>query len=198
MAKEKGKLVSIKIDDATDKQLRDFARQRLGLPITNQSRSQVLAQIATVWDKPKISIHEETEKDEAPAAPEPVADEHGIPRLADGSVAEPTWDILIPETDDADGKQPVFAGVNGRGIYIERSTESTIKHRYYVALTHAIKSVGLQIDEKTIEMRSMPQYPFNVLMPPDRKHLLAWQEQDRRPKKKRKVAAQRNEDAEAA
>lgn len=197
MAKEKGKLVSIKIDDATDKQLRDFARQRLGLPITNQSRSQVLAQIATVWDKPKISVHEETEKDEAEAAPEPVVDAQGIPRLPDGSVAEPTWDILIPETDDADGKQPVFLGINGRGIYVERATESTIKHRYYAALTNAIKEVGLQIDEKTIEMRKMPQYPFNVLLPPDRSHLLAWQAQDQLPKKRRK-AAQRNEEAEAA
>lgn len=197
MAKEKGKLVSIKIEDATDKQLRDFARQRLGLPITNQSRSQVLAQIATVWDKPKISIHEEQEKDEAEAPPEPVVDAQGIPRLADGSVAEPTWDILIPEADDADGKQAVFLGINGRGIYVERSTESTIKHRYYVALTNAIKEVGLQIDEKTIEMRKMPQYQFNVLLPPDRKHLLAWQEQDRRPKKRRKVV-QSNQEAEAA
>lgn len=200
MTEKTQNLVTVEIADATDEQLREFCRNNLGLPVGDQeTRASLEAKIQTTWGKSKITVSEGRKKatrikTEAAA----VVDEGGIPvDKRTNMVVEPIWEILIPETEEPGGKDPVFLGVNGRGMFVERSVPSEIKHRYYADLVTNTKTVYIQVDERTIEPRVMPAHPFNVLTPPDRRHLLAWLKQDAMPAKKRKRVTDAALEAEA-
>ncbi len=199
MTEKSQSIVTIEIAEASDDQLREFCRNNLGLPVgDNETRASLEAKIQTTWGKSKITVTEGRKKKPRANTETAVVGEEGIPVDKRTSlVAEPVWEILIPETEEPGGKDPVFLGVNGRGLFIERGVASEIRHRYYADLVTNTKTVYIQVDERTIEPRVMPAHPFNVLVPPDRKHLLAWLKQDALPAKKRKRPTDAALEAEA-
>jgi hypothetical protein len=153
------KTITVKLADATDAQLRQFASDHLGLTLQSLERGAPLrAKIQAAWDKDEITLA----LPDAPAALQTGA----APTPADAPAeAERMVTILIQKTDDAEGAQPVWVSVNGRGMFIERGKPQTIKERFLKALQNAVRTVYAQPDGATGEMvaTEVPSYPYSII-----------------------------------
>lgn len=166
------KTKQVPLADATNKQLRTFASSHLGLPLgsnvmTDRKLRAMIQEAA--WDKPYVLVPAdegvEVEPRPAAAAPEP--------QLG----AEPYVKLLITVTEEDDGRDMVFVGVNGRAIYLPRGEEISVKYRYYLALKNAQKMITDQRGEgvHTEDVsRIVQQYPFSVLEMPSKAAIEAW------------------------
>ena len=173
----------VTLAEATNKQLRDFCSGHLGLmlgnhPLTNKALHAKIREAA--WDKPFIVVPvDESVEVEPKAAQAPVPTKLGT---------EPLVTIEIPVGEDEDGKDYVFVGVNGRGIYLTRGEPIQIKYRYYLALKHAQKLVtdqrgdGIHTED---HRRIVPQYPFSVVEMPPAAVIEAWLAEDAKPARKK-------------
>jgi hypothetical protein len=151
--------VTIPLADATDAQLRQFATEHLGLDVHHLERGAPLrAKIQAAWDKPDITVREEAA---TPAGQRPTASAADPTAPA---AEEPMVTIMIPQQEGADGSQPVWVSVNGRGLFIERGKPQTVKKRYVDALRNAVRTEYSQADAQApIVARDVPSYPFSVI-----------------------------------
>ena len=149
------KTVQKPIKEATNEDIRRFAAESLGIEIpTSASRAIILAKIQPVWDKPHITVTE-TEA--------PIVDATAIPKNQDSADDEKV-EILIDRSEEAGGDEPVFASVNGRGIYIPRGEPAVIAARYVEVLQRAVKTVFHQVKgSNELIPREVPLYPFRIL-----------------------------------
>lgn len=149
----------IPIEEATVEQLRAFASAYLGLDIHGSTKEEnVRARVAKAWGKAEILVPE-TDEDETVVAsgqpPRPVTVAQQPPGKGDVR-------IIIQTTEDAGGADPVFVGVNGKGMLVPRGKEVTIPYRYYRALAKAVTYRYDPLPEGGINPvpRKIPLYPF--------------------------------------
>ena len=163
----------VPLPEASNKQLRTFATAHLGLPLGPgpMSNKQLIAKIqGAAWDKPHIivPIDEAAEVEDRPAAAPPAETKLG---------EEPYVKLLIAQTEEEDGKEHVFVGVNGRAIYLPRGEEISVKYRYYIALKNAQKQItdqrGEGVHTEDVK-RIVQQYPFSVIEMPPAAVVEAW------------------------
>ena len=163
---------TVQWDEATLEELKMFAAQVLGMSVHPKiGEDKLRGKIRMAYPGDTITIMALDDEDSAPAdAPVAASAEPTDGKALRGSSAagDPMVTITIAETDSAGGKRPVFVGVNGVGMLIPRGKQVDIPYRFYLALTHAIKTTYEQ-DEATGEIISsdVPSYPFGVnKMPP--------------------------------
>ena len=146
---------TIPIGEATEAQLRSFARDTLGIEIKATAKFEtVRARVETAWNKPEILVDEnEPEPKEATAKATPKPIEKGMVRL------------ILGVTEEAGGKDPVPVGVNGKVMLIPRGIEVEIPYPYFEALSHAVTHVydPLKDGGMELEPRKVPLYPFQRL-----------------------------------
>ena len=154
---------TIPIGEATEDQLRLFARDTLGIDIKLTAKlPTVRARVAAAWDKPEITIAEsepESAQGASKAAPKPVTDEQQGP--AEGMVR-----LILGVTEEAGGNDDVQVGVNGKVMLVPRGREVEIPEPYFEALAHAVthKYDALPDGGMNPVPRKVPLYPFQVLV----------------------------------
>lgn len=149
----------VKLSDATDAQLRQFATEVLGLPVPNAERGAALrARIASVYDKDEIAL---------PEAPQPAQGRRPTASAADPAAGEeePMLTIIINKTEEAGGADPVWVSVNGRGMWIPRGERCKVKKRYVDVLVNAVRTAYEQPEGPKGPMiaREVPAYPYSIL-----------------------------------
>ncbi len=153
----------VPIVDATDDELRQFARDNLGLDIHhNLGHENLVSQVGQAWDKPDIllpdietSIDAETQPGSAPS-----------PTHAGQDGPKPGFTrIYIAITEDAGGKDHVPVGVNGKAMLLPRGKNIDVPHRYIEALSRTVKHVYDALEDGGInpEPRLVARYPYSVL-----------------------------------
>jgi hypothetical protein len=151
------KKVQRPISECTNAELRNFGNTICGLSIPlHADKAKILGLLATVWPHDYIEFIEEEKAVHPPV--QTVENEEYVT-------------IIIQQTDDEAGNEPVWVSVNGRGMYIERGKPQRIKRRYYEVLENAVREVGEQQYDAYkrpthIEFRKVKSYPFTVI--PDR------------------------------
>lgn len=156
----------IPLSEATAGQLRQFATTVLGLEVAkNSTGQQLLGKIEQAgWNKEHIVAEDE----ESIAAGEA----HGsasrlLNTRKNEKTGRPEVRILIHETEKPGGSDPVFASVNGRGIYIPRAEAVWIDEKYLEVLQHSEELVYPEYDPDKDngmgglgEPRRVSAYPF--------------------------------------
>ena len=161
-------------DEATREDLVKFSAQVLGIPVApNIGEDTLRAKIRAAYQGDEITIY--VPPDTAPDAPDAPGADQEVAATVDNralrgtsSKADPKVQLTIAETEGAGGKRGVYVGVNGVGMIIPRGRIVDVPYRYYVALSHAVKTVHEQ-DDDTHEILSteIPSYPYSVnVMPP--------------------------------
>lgn len=150
----------IKINEATSKQLREFAQRRYGLKLSNfLKREMVIERLREVHDGDTL---DEVSPVAAAESAKPVA---AAPRV------EPRARILLPRTSAKDGNEPLFVRVNGVGYLIPRGEPCEVPERYMRALENSVATVYDQtFDPSTSSFvttsREVPAHPFQLLAYP--------------------------------
>lgn len=182
---------SIPIEDATEDQLRQFAKN-LGLDPHPAAKSLNLkGKIATVYSGDTIVVEvgeedenagpvptspAEAETEAEPEAPLPAETSAVQPLPGAEEYPEPRYTIVIAETPDKKGREPVPVCVNGRNMWIPRGQQVTIKHRYYHTLMNAVQTIYEQPDGPTGDMipRNSLSYPVQLIQAPSDEELAGW------------------------
>lgn len=146
----------IKITDATATELAKYGAETLNLPnmVPTRGLNVILAEIRKVEDKEFIEI------DEVAGAP-PETKPGGVPSAENQPDPDSLVKIMIPQQEGPGGNEPVWAAVNGVGLWIPRDQWHDIKFKYVEALENATKRIYDTDDEgKIVGHRDVPQYPF--------------------------------------
>ena len=169
-------MARIPIKDATTEQLAEFALTNLGIDLrSGYNRNQVMSQItATGFSGTEIDVEDAT------AAAGGMEEQRVKKLMASEHVEdEPLYDILIPETKDNGGSEPVPVPVNGVVCLIKRGVVVPgVKKRYVEALQNA---QALQYQRgpngEPINPRPVMSFPFQIVRGP--------YQDDRKPRKQR-------------
>lgn len=150
---------TIPIADATEAELRQFARDTLKLPISEKAKAETVRQKVAAYHEGPITIHVDDE----------VAIQPSAPKILDTAPANPAdpWDesvtILIQKGETPESQQPVWVSVNGRGLFIKRGVPSTIKRKYVHVIENAIQTIYHNDEDGNMIPENVPSYPFAVL-----------------------------------
>jgi hypothetical protein len=149
--------MKIKIEDAKGYQLREFATKVLGLDVKGtESLASVRAKIAAAWEGDEIEVSEPeaptVRKISAPASKAEPAEDDGSRKVT----------IIIQKSSMPGGSRPVFAAVNGRGIWIPRGEPVVIAEKYLHVLENAKEAQYDQLPDGGINPvpRMVPKYPY--------------------------------------
>lgn len=160
-------------DEATLPELKKFATESLGMPVNyNIGEETLRGKIRQAFAGDSITVMEVDGEGDAPAsdapAPPTQAPTDGKALRGTSASNDPKVKITIAEVEGPGGKRAIPVGVNGVQMLIPRGRPVDIPYRYYLVLTHAIKTVHEQ-DEASGEIISsdVPSYPMSVnTMPP--------------------------------
>jgi hypothetical protein len=148
----------IKLNEATEPQLRSFAESYLGMTFPANTKPETIrAKVMAAWTKEEIMVEDEEPKAALTGQP---------PRTPKGK--EPSPDkvrIIIQRTEEAGGDEPVPVGVNGKIMLVPRGEEVEIPVSYFEVLKNAVKDIYEPIKEGGINPvpRKVPSYPFQRL-----------------------------------
>ncbi len=118
----------IPIQDASDAELAEFARNTLGLNVPgNITRAKLVSNIEACWSQPHIALED---GEAAPAAVESVAPP--VEDVTPGHVK-----VFVNSTEEAGGSDPIPVGVNGKVMLVPRDAEVEIPVKYYLVLRNA-------------------------------------------------------------
>lgn len=150
---------TIPIAEATEAELRQFARDTLKLPISEKAKTETVRQKVAAYHEGPITVRIDEETAAAPSTPQ-------VLDTAPANPADP-WDepvtIVIQKGEEPANQQPVWVSVNGRGMFIKRGVPSTIKRKYVHVLENAVQIVYHQDDDGNMIPENVPSYPFSVL-----------------------------------
>ena len=184
------KFEQVPIEEADADQLRQFARNNLGMDFHhNKQIAGMLAEIKKAWINPHIMVAIEDDEEALADAmsgtppPEPENFDRGeaVRPLPQGtSRDDPLVRLTLHETSEggAMGKQPVPISVNGSTMLIPRGVEVEIPYRYFLALGYAVRTHYDQDAEGNINAADVPAYPFSVHLLPTREQLEWWHARD--------------------
>lgn len=157
---------TIKVAEATEAELRQFAVETLGLPAIHHAAKpeSIRAKIAAVYDKDEFTM---TVKDvpATPAAnvilPANLTLEE-IARLPQEQRDQYFVTVTIPKGDTPDKQQPVPISVNGRSMWIERGKQQPIRWPYFHILQNATQIVYHQDAAGNLIPENVPSYPHQI------------------------------------
>jgi len=149
------------ITDASDAELRSFANDTLGLNLPPNTKTDTLrGKIRLAWDKDFVLTDDDpvdapTQEGDAPV---PITESQALPK-------EGYRRIILQETDDSDGMEPVPVGVNGKIMLVPRGKEVDIPEAYYHVLCNAITHKFDALPDGGInpDPRKVPLYPFQLV-----------------------------------
>jgi len=159
------------LDEATDAQIRVFAREVLQLEDADSAAiKSVRAKVKDAWAQDYILMAEEpppvqTIMPPSATPPQPTKAEieakAGPGIAASSSKNDPVVDLVIAEQDVAGGKDPVFLNVNNMAIMIARRKPQAVPWRYYLVLKAAKQQIYTQ-DPDTLVTTSqwVQRFPF--------------------------------------
>lgn len=198
------KLSTIPLNDASDRQLVDYARTFLQLDVhPNAKRETVLAKIgqgAPGNDQCTIVLAEveveEERRQPTEAVREALLNDDGR-RFDVASQDDPRFTIIIQEQGGLGnfGKRAVPVACNGRTMLIPRGKECTIPARYYYVLKEAMENHiedvpnednPSKVDRVETEVMS---YPFQIVKMPSQAELDAWNEKKKKDQQTQVAAA---------
>lgn len=179
----------ISIDEASAKQLRDFAIKTLNLEInpsenSNSIRAKILA---TMPNATEIDVADAPASNErkAPAAPAPAAATASAAPAGRAGLHfkyDPKVKLRVMTTTDPTRPKEVQLAVGGDVIILKRGHDVEIPYRFYLALNDAIETVARDTDEINpttfMPMKEWVQqhsYPFQILAMPSDAEIDAWQ-----------------------
>jgi hypothetical protein len=160
----------IKVAEATEAELRQFANDTLGLSVaTNAKADSIRAKIAAAYDKAEFAIEVKESAPVpiagAPATAAPLTLED-IAKLPPAERDQYFVTVLIIKGETPDKQQPVTVSVNGRAMWIERGKPSPIRWPYFHALQNAIQ-INYHQEAKdpqgNLIGEEVPSYPYQVL-----------------------------------
>jgi hypothetical protein len=164
----------VPLANATKAQLRAFAIH-LGVTPTNFDNEAKLREkiAATGWDEPNVLVFD------APAAKKNAAPtgsgKAGVVTSAPKVMTEPMVKLTINAQEGPGGKRHVFVAVNGKALLIPRNKPCDVKLRYYNSMRDANETkYEYDEDEKAVQPRDMPSYPFQVISMPSEAEQAAW------------------------
>ena len=170
----------IPFDDATFNQLRQFAKESLGLGFSNNIGDDKLrARIREAWKNPFIVLFGETDP-EVEVEPETTAPvKVNIKALGGGSSKnDPKVRMFFNEAEGAGGKRSIYFNVNNVPILLPRGVECDVPYRYYIAAKNAVKTIVEQDVNDEITERDVPAYPFQVISFPSKDEMKSWYMQE--------------------
>lgn len=153
--------MKIKLQEAKGYQLREFATKVLGLDVKGtESLEKVRAKIAAAYDGDEIEVSE-PETVTAPVRVIPTPGASDSDEYSDAN-ANRKVTILIQAHNGPGGDQPVFAGVNGKGIWIPRGEPVEVAQKFVEVLENAKEDKYDMLPEGGINPtpRKVPVYPF--------------------------------------
>mgnify|MGYP001220154206 CR=1 FL=1 len=164
---------TVKIEEASIQQLRDYAGTVLGLDIPRTANAETIrAKIRAATDVEEITVTEATPVDHSGTPPARPKGYHGL--LGDSSKGDPLVELVISEQSGPGGKRDVFLSVNGRGMLVPRNKQVTIPYRYYEVLKNARQTLHEQNDDGSISSREVLSYQFQTIRMPSQEEIDAW------------------------
>lgn len=183
----------LNLADATDAQMRVFAREVLGLEDADSAAIKPLrVKITAAWPHDHIVMADD------PPAPHAVAEATEPPPLtkeqieakagpgisASSSKIDPVVDLIIQERDTPDGKDPVYVNVNGMAMHIARKRPQAVPWRYFQVLKGTVQRLYTQ-DDKTmvITHQDVPRFPYSLCLNgrfPTPDQIFEWEREDAR------------------
>lgn len=169
---------NVKIEDATDAELMTFAVESLNLDIKPKAkRAEIIAAMNPAWEQDYIMVAVKVAPVEHEAvigaiAPKDIdkAAVQAAQAVASGDAPKSEAEaesnrlvkVLVSEGSGKEGKRPVKVSVNGIQILIPRGKMVTIKHKYMVALNHAVRTEYVQDEDDHDNMieTNVHCYPF--------------------------------------
>jgi hypothetical protein len=148
----------VKLSEATEAQMRQFAESYLGLSIPASARVETIrAKIQAAWGKDEIPVSADAEV--SPVAQGPTI----TPEQASGT--DEKVRIMIPITDEAGGSDHVPVGVNGVVMLIPRGEPVSIPRRYFEVLKNAVTHRFEALPDGGINPvpRKVQAYPFQLV-----------------------------------
>lgn len=155
----------IKIDLATEAQLRDFAEVTLQLGGADKAApADLKAMVRNAWPNDFIYADvAELPQDDAEQSEE-VRAVAQIKALGSGGRDDPKWIVEIASTELPGGKDPVPVSVNGHNVLIQRNMPVEIPHRYIEALRKAVRiSMRQDLDTNKTTRTSFTNYPIGIV-----------------------------------
>lgn len=154
------KTETVSLAEATNTQLRTFATKVLGLEVGNfETDDQLRAKIAQAYSGDTIIVPVE----DAEVAQKAIPIVAGRPDAA----GDDEWiTILISKQEGIEGDSPVWASVNGRGLWIERGKPQRIRRKYEHVLANAVATVYDLVGEGRdmhLVPREVPRYPYHIV-----------------------------------
>lgn len=187
----------IPIEEATLKQLRDYAELSLGLSVAdNASQDQMTAAILEVDSDRTIIITDEASGEMEPGQtntgnrPSYMANIDQLPgaiRPMKGKgpayKTDPLVVIVIAKEDKPGGHDDVSVGVNGSCMQIPRGRACEVPYRFFMVLVNAQKLVIEHDLSNPLEVKEIkkvvPSYPVEVKVSPPREEIMKWFAADR-------------------
>jgi hypothetical protein len=162
-------LKSIAIEQATVRQLRDFATLHLGLEVSPASnRARILALIEQAgYAKETITLAPDDEPVVSGAATflSPAQARAKMPGSDVDTAArdERMIEIIVPFQSEPGGKEPIRLGVNGRAMLVPRAKRVKIRYPYFEVLARAQKEVFEQDAQHQMTSTFVPIYPYQLI-----------------------------------
>jgi hypothetical protein len=166
-------LKKLELTEATDGQIRTFAREVLNLEDADAlSIKQLRTKVEAAWHQSYILLADDVPANGASAQAVAEAGMNkaeiearaGIGISASSSKEDPVVDLVIAETDKPDGKDPVYLNINGMALFVARRKPQAVPWRYFLNLKGAVQRIYSQ-DEKTMEIshQDVPRFPWSLL-----------------------------------
>lgn len=160
------------IKDATPQQLRDFAREHLGIQLPPNAKDEtLLAKIKQAWNQEHIFVAEPEEQENPPKnsverkAADPAQQAPAVKPLEKGGDPRVNTKVTIHigVTEAPGGDRPVEVAVNGQAMLIPRGEDVEIPWPYYHVLQNAVQDKYDVDDNGNIipEPRKVPLYPVS-------------------------------------
>jgi hypothetical protein len=162
----------VALGDASRAELYQFVTVHLGIQVGDSAtRDQLRTKAAEAGfsDKHKIDAIATDEAATKPAQPtEVLASDKATPAgpNPDIEVEDPAEQYMVIQVQRSElpgGDDPVFASVNGRGIWLPRGEPIKVKRKYVEALDHAVMDVYAETENGLAVPRRVHAYPFSVL-----------------------------------
>ena len=154
--------IKVRFDEASPKQLRQFASETLGIQIAeNCNLGTCQAKVREAWKPDFILLLDDTAPAEPAGASPPTQETAGVDGPKPGYVR-----IVINETEAPGGADRVKLGVNGKAMLIDRNVPSDIPRPYYLVLLEAYEHrYEMMEDGKSMNPvpRKIARYPFSLI-----------------------------------
>jgi len=176
------------LKDATDEQIRAFARNFLNLDGADADAIKTVRKnVEAAWPQNFVWVPKPYEAVQQQFAPQaaPVLSKEEIEKKAGAGIAptssknDPVVVLTIAKTKDEGGKDPVYVNVNGNAMHIERGVKQRVPYRYYFDLKQAVQKLHDWDERKNVySSEDVERFPMNILQFPSEDEIFAFMQND--------------------